>query len=169
TLLLDGTLELLEDAPRPIKTRDRIRFHAGTQEVMARVLPVDRAELEPGESCHARFRLESPLVALPGDRFVVRSYSPIVTIGGGTVLDVAPPRFKRKSGALADHLRVLETAPPAKVVEEHLRQAGAAGLRAADLRARTPFGPERLRALIEELQQAQAVTTVDREWYVHRE
>src|SRR5262247_2938072 len=76
TLLLDGTLELLEEAPRPVKTRDRVRFHTGTQEVMARVLPVGRPELGPGSGCHARFRLEAPVVALPGDRFVVRSYSP---------------------------------------------------------------------------------------------
>ena len=144
SVLVDGTLELLPDAPRPLKSRDRIRFHAGTSEIMARVLLLDRAELSPGERAFARFRMEASLVALPGDRFVVRSYSPIVTIGGGTVLDIAPPRFRRKGGALADHLRLLETAPPAQVVEEHLRQAGAAGLRAADLRARTPFGPERL-------------------------
>ena len=49
TLLLDGTLELLEDAPRPVKTRDRVRFHVGTSEIMARVLPLDRPELAPGE------------------------------------------------------------------------------------------------------------------------
>ena len=169
TLLADATLELLADAPRPLKARDRVRFHVGTHEVMARVLLVDRQEVVPGDVTYGRFRLEAPVCALPGDRYVIRSYSPIVTIGGGTVLDVAPPRFKRKSSALADHLRVLETGSPAKVVEEHLRQAGAAGLRAADLRARTPFGPERLRTLLEELQKAEAVTAVDREWYVHRE
>jgi selenocysteine-specific elongation factor len=169
TILADATLELLADAPRPLKARDRVRFHVGTHEVMARVLLVDRQEVAPGDATYGRFRLEAPVCALPGDRYVIRSYSPIVTIGGGTVLDVAPPRFKRKSGALAAHLRLLETAPPASVVEEHLRQAGAAGLRAADLRARTPFGPERLRRLLEELQQTQAVTAVDREWYVHRE
>src|SRR3970040_935018 len=88
---------------------------------------------------------------------------------GGPVLDGPPPRFKRKGGALADHLRLLETAPPAKVVEEHLRHAGAAGLRAADPAARTPLRPQRLPAPLQELQQAQAVTAVDREWYVHRE
>lgn len=169
TLLLDGTLELLEDAPRPIKTRDRIRFHAGTQEVMARVLPVDRAELEPGQTCHARFRLESPLVALPGDRFVARSYSPIVTIGGGTILDIAPPRFKRKGPALAEHLALLATGEPPQVLEEHLKQAGVAGVRAADLRARTPFGPQQLRELLEGLQQAGRIVAVDREWYLHRD
>jgi selenocysteine-specific elongation factor len=169
TVLADATLELLPDAPRSLKARDRVRFHVGTHEVMARVLLVDRQEVAPGDVTYGRFRLEAPVCARPGDRYVIRSYSPIVTIGGGTVLDVAPPRFKRKSGVLADHLRLLETAPPARVVEEHLRQAGASGLRAADLRARTPFGPERLRTLLEELQQAQAVTAVDREWFVHRE
>jgi selenocysteine-specific elongation factor len=169
TLLADATLELLAEAPRPLKARDRVRFHVGTHEVMARVLLVDRQEVTPGDVTYGRFRLEAPVCALPGDRYVIRSYSPIVTIGGGTVLDVAPPRFKRKSGALGDHLRLLETAAPGSVVEEHLRQAGAAGLRAADLRARTPFGPERLRALLEELQQSGAVTAVDREWYVHSE
>ena len=169
TLLLDGTLELLEDAPRPIKTRDRIRFHAGTQEVMARVLPVGRAELEPGQACHARFRLESPLVALPGDRFVARSYSPIVTIGGGTILDIAPPRFKRKGPALAEHLALLATGEPSQVLEEHLKQAGVAGVRAVDLRARTPFGPQQLRDLLDGLQRAGRIVAVDREWYLHRD
>src|SRR5262249_11625895 len=83
-VLADATLELLADAPRPLKPRDRVRFHVGTQEVMARVLLVDRVELQPGQVSYGRFRLEAPIVALPGDRFVIRSYSPIITIGGGT-------------------------------------------------------------------------------------
>ncbi|HEX7786698.1 MAG TPA: selenocysteine-specific translation elongation factor [Methylomirabilota bacterium] len=169
TLLLDGTLELLAEAPRPVKTRDRVRFHAGTQEVMARVLPVGRAEVQPGSLAHARFRLEAPVVALPGDRFVVRSYSPIVTIGGGTVLDIAPPRFKRKGPALAEHLALLATGEPAQVLEEHLKQAGASGARVADLRARTPFGGEHLARLLAELGRAGRILAVDREWYLHRD
>ncbi len=169
TLLADATLELLPDAPRPLKARDRVRFHVGTQEVMARVLLVDRAGLEPGQVSYGRFRLEAPVVALPGDRFVIRSYSPIVTIGGGTLLDIAPPRFKRKAPALLAHLALLETGAPTEVLEEHLKQAGPAGARAADLRARTAFGPERLKSLLQELVQAGAIVAVDREWYLHRE
>jgi len=169
TLLADATLELLADAPRPLKARDRVRFHVGTQEVMARVLLVDRAQLEPGQVSYGRFRLEAPIVALPGDRFVIRSYSPIVTIGGGTLLDIAPPRFKRKAPALLAHLSLLDTGAPAQVLEEHLRQAGAAGARAADLRARTPFSPEELRQLLDEVVRAGGVVAVDREWYLHRE
>jgi selenocysteine-specific elongation factor len=169
SLLADATLELLADAPRPLKTRDRVRFHVGTQEVMARVLLVDRAALEPGHSSYGRFRLEAPVVTRPGDRFVIRSYSPIFTIGGGTLLDIAPPRFKRKAPALLAHLALLETGTPAQVLEEHLKQAGPAGARASDLRARTAFGPERLRALLDELVQGGAIVAVDREWYLHRD
>jgi selenocysteine-specific elongation factor len=167
--LVDGTLELLEDAPRPLKSRDRIRFHTGTSEIMARVLLLDRAELLPGERTFARFRLEAPLVALPGDRFVVRSYSPIVTIGGGALLDVAPPRFKRKGPALVDHLRLLAEGTPEDVVEEHVRQVGMAGIRLAVLSGRVPFGPERLRALLGGLESNARLFAVERDWFLHAE
>src|SRR5216117_3835605 len=129
SVLVDGTLELLADAPRPVRSRTRVRFHVGTSEIMARVLLLDTAELEPGQTAAARFRLEAPLVALPGDRFVVRSYSPIVTIGGGTILDVDPPRFKRKAPALVAHLALLQTGSPEVIVEEHVRHVGASGAR----------------------------------------
>ncbi|HEU5197254.1 MAG TPA: selenocysteine-specific translation elongation factor [Methylomirabilota bacterium] len=169
SVLVDGTLELLADAPRPLKTRDRVRFHAGTSEIMARVLLLETQELAPGKSAFARFRLEAPLVGLPGDRFVIRSYSPMVTIGGGTLLDIAPPRFKRKAPALVAHLALLRDGEPDVVVEEHIRHAGSAGVRVAALSGRVPYGPERLRALLEGLQSAGRVAAVDRDWYVHPE
>jgi selenocysteine-specific elongation factor len=168
TAAVDATVELLPDAPRPLKMRERVRFHVGTQEVMARVLLVGQAELPQGQAAYGRFRLESPVVALPGDRYVIRTYSPIVTIGGGTLLDVAPPRFKRKAPALRAHLELLATGASGQVVEEHLKQAGAAGARLGELLARTPFGPERLRALLDELQRAGAIVAVDRDAYLHR-
>src|SRR5512145_72517 len=140
--LVDGTLELLSDAPRPLKPRDRVRFHAGTSEIMARVLLLDTGELSPGGRAFARFRLESPLVALPGDRYVIRSYSPMVTIGGGTLLDVAPPRFKRRTPALVAHLQLLERGTPDEIVEEHVRHVGAAGVRVAVLAARVALSPD---------------------------
>jgi selenocysteine-specific elongation factor len=169
SVLMDGTLELLADAPRPLKTRDRVRFHAGTSEIMARVLLLETQELAPGRTAFARFRLEAPLVALPGDRFVIRSYSPMVTIGGGTLLDIAPPRFKRKAPALIAHLTLLRDGAPEAVVEEHIRHAGAGGVRVAALSGRVPFGPARLRALLETLQAAGRVAAVDRDWFVHPE
>jgi selenocysteine-specific elongation factor len=167
TSLVDGTLELLKDAPRPLKTRDRVRFHTGTSEIMARVLLFEVTELAPGARAYARFRLEAPLVALPGDRFVVRSYSPIVTIGGGTLLDVDPGRMRVKAPARVAHLRVLETDTAEAVVEEHVRHAGVAGVRFGALVARVPFGPPRTRALLDALVAAGRVAAVDREWFLH--
>jgi selenocysteine-specific elongation factor len=169
SVLMDATLELLADAPRPLKTRDRVRFHTGTSEIMARVLLLETQELAPGKTAFARFRLEAPLVALPGDRFVIRSYSPMVTIGGGTLLDIAPPRFKRKAPALVAHLTLLRDGAPDAVVEEHIRHAGGAGVRVAALSGRVPFGPDRLRALLEGLQAEGRVAAVDRDWFVHPE
>jgi selenocysteine-specific elongation factor len=136
---------------------------------MARVLLLDRPELEPGDTAFARFRLEGSLVAVPGDRFVVRSYSPIITIGGGTLLDVAPPRFRRKGSALTERLTLLQTGTPAQVVEEHVRQAGAAGVRAAALSGRVPFGPDQLRSALAELAAGGRLVAIDRDWFVHPE
>ena len=169
TSTIDGTLELLADAPRPLETRDRVRFHVGTSEIMARVLFLDRTELAPGERALARLRLEAPVVAMPRDRFVVRSYSPIVTIGGGTILDVDPPRVRRKGAALLTRLAVLERGTPEEVVAEHVRQRGAAGARLAALSARVPLGPDALRRVLATLQESGRIIAIDREWFVHPE
>jgi len=169
SMLVDGTLELLKDAARPLRSRARVRFHVGTSEIMARAILLDRTELAPGETSFARFRLEGQLVARPGDRFVVRSYSPVVTIGGGTLLDVDPPRFKRKGPALVAHLTLLQTGDPEAVLEEHVRHVGAAGVRLATLAGRVAFGPAQLKGLLDALQAAGRVIAVERDWFIHPE
>jgi len=169
SMLVDGTLELLKDAARPLRARARVRFHVGTSEIMARAILLDRTELAPGETSFARFRLEGQLVARPGDRFVVRSYSPVVTIGGGTLLDVDPPRFKRRGPALVAHLTLLQTGDPEAVLEEHVRHVGAAGVRLATLAGRVPFGPAQLKGLLDALRAAGRVIAVERDWFIHPE
>jgi selenocysteine-specific elongation factor len=90
TSALDVELALQASASKPLGRRTRVRVLLGTSEVMGRVLP--RSATEPGKSGMARLSLEKPLVARAQDRFVIRSYSPVSTIGGGTVLDPLPPR-----------------------------------------------------------------------------
>jgi len=166
TFMLDATCELLADAPAPLKTRQRVRFHVGTSEVMARVHLLDREDLQPGSGGYVQLRLEAPVIALPRDRYVIRSYSPMVTIGGGELLDVAPAKARR-SPALVARLQTLETGPAEAAIEEHLRRVGPGGARTADLRARTPFGPEALRGLLADLTARGRALLIDREWYVH--
>jgi len=166
TYMLDATCELLPEAAGPLRTRQRVRLHLGTAEVMARVHPLEGDTIEPGQQGYVQLRLEAPVVALPHDRYVLRSYSPMVTIGGGAVLDVAPSKARR-SPTLAARLRVLHTGTPAAALAAHLARIGPGGARTVELRARTALGPAAFRAHLEELIGTGQVLVVDREWYVH--
>jgi selenocysteine-specific elongation factor len=134
--VFDATLALLPDAPRPLANRARIRFHLGTSELLARVLLLDREELLPGAEGYVHLRLESPSAALPHDRYVIRSYSPALTIGGGSILDPNPPRERRPRDKMIEHLRILERGSPADRVERHLLAAGFSPVTVEELRVR---------------------------------
>jgi selenocysteine-specific elongation factor len=106
TTQVDCVFELLASA-KPLKHRAPVHFHAGTAEVEAEVRRLRGTEpLQPGARDYVRFLLSEPLLLMPGDRFIVRMFSPVVTIGGGTVLDIGGPRK-----AAPDRMRVLESAP----------------------------------------------------------
>ncbi|MBI4537772.1 MAG: selenocysteine-specific translation elongation factor [candidate division NC10 bacterium] len=147
----DVTLTLLGDAPRPLANRARVRFHLGTSELLARVVLLDREELEPGGQTYAHLRLESPSAALPGDRYVIRSYSPAITIGGGSILDPSPPATRRPRAKIIEHLRVLEQGRPIERVERHLLAAGFAPVGAEELRARTDLEERTVQESLEAL------------------
>ncbi len=100
TSVLDVALDILPSAPSPMRARSRIRVHLGTAEVLARVAP--RGPIQLGGSGLARLVLERPLVARGGDRFVARSYSPLVTIGGGWVVDPTPEQRSSWPAAVGD-------------------------------------------------------------------
>jgi selenocysteine-specific elongation factor len=110
---VDCSFELLPDA-KPLKDGSPVHFHTGSAEVEAefRLLSGGRT-LQPRSRAYARFVLADPLLILPGDRFVVRRFSPVVTIGGGEVLDIAPPRRNRE--ASASRLKVLELGPSRRI------------------------------------------------------
>jgi selenocysteine-specific elongation factor len=109
TSVLDCRLELLSSAP-PLKHRAPVHFHAGTAEVDAEVRLLESlAPVKPGASAFVRLLLKEPLLLLPGDRFIVRMFSPVVTIGGGAVIDNHPPRRIKRSLA-AHRLPALESA-----------------------------------------------------------
>ena len=106
TSQVDCSFELLASA-KPLKHRAPVHFHSGTAEVEAEMRRLRGTEpLRPGSRDYVRFLLKEPLLLVPGDRFIVRMFSPVVTIGGGTVLDIAAPRR-----ASVERLQVLETSP----------------------------------------------------------
>jgi selenocysteine-specific elongation factor len=107
TSRLDARVTLLASA-RPLKNRARVHFHQGTAEAVAEVALVEGSELGPGQSALAQLRLDEPILALPGDRFILRQFSPVVTIGGGVVLDARASRHRRSDAAVTPFLETLE-------------------------------------------------------------
>ena len=117
TWRLDASLNLLARYGKEIKNRERVRVHIGTDEVIARLALLDRGVLEPGGTAYVQFMLESPTVALPGDRFVIRTFSPFMTVGGGRILDAVPSKHKRFDEQALIGLKKLEQSP-AEAVEQ---------------------------------------------------
>ncbi|HEV8663212.1 MAG TPA: selenocysteine-specific translation elongation factor [Candidatus Methylomirabilis sp.] len=168
---MDASLTLLADAPRPLKNRSRVRLHLGTSELLARVILLDREELDRGQSATVHLRLESPGAALPQDRFVIRSYSPAVTIGGGIILDPAPPERRRKRQEILEHLRVLEQGSPSDRLERLLLQAGAP-MSPEALRGASDLEPELLREALTRLLAERRIVAVggrEEEAYLHHQ
>jgi selenocysteine-specific elongation factor len=151
---LDAYLEVLPSAPRPLKHRQAVRLHTGTSESFALPLLLDAEELPPGASGYVQFFLRRPLAVKPGDRLVVRSFSPAFTWGGGLLLHVNPPRHKRFREEVLEGLETLEKGEPEQVLRLYLQEAGAAGRSRAELEALLPWDPQdlagRLAALVKE-------------------
>jgi selenocysteine-specific elongation factor len=169
TFMLDAVLQHLPDAPRPLRHRARLRLHLGTSEIMGRVILLDRDELAPGEEAYVQFRLEEPATVLPRDRFVIRSYSPVQTIGGGMLLDVQPAKHRRGEAGLSSHFQRLAEGDPEEIVAHHLKQATHQGIRLSEFLPRTELSESRLRQVATTLQQAGRVQAVNAEmgWYLH--
>jgi len=109
TRTIDAKLDLLEQAPRGLKTGSRIRFYNTTQEAIGRITILGQNTLAPGDGAYVQLRFEQPVIAQHGDRFILRFYSPMETLGGGAVLTPHTRRHKLKTmeGSLRD-LAVLE-------------------------------------------------------------
>ena len=153
TQIFDGEIEVLADASRPLRSRQRVRVHLGTEEVLARVSVIGAGPaVEPGSRGLAQFRLESPVAAAHGDRFIIRSYSPQRTIAGGVVLD--PLAQRHRAGEIAKVSKLLGELSEASsgignVAEIFVRGSGERGLRPADLHARTSLRRDILTQLIQ--------------------
>ncbi len=118
TNIVDATLQLIRGAKNPLKNRTRIRFHINTSEVMGRVVLLDRDTLKPGEEALCQFLLEGLIATERADRFIIRSYSPAYTIGGGKVLRHNTVRLKRFQEETHKTLRILASSNLSDIVEQ---------------------------------------------------
>lgn len=151
--IIDAEIDVLPDAARSLRSRQRVRVHLGTIEALARIQVLnDSGEIEPGDRGFVQIRLEAPVVAVPGERFIVRSYSPQMTIAGGSVLDNAATKHRRKDlDSILHFLSDLTHADEqTSLVLTYLENAGASGLSFSNLQARTALQKDVLTAALNE-------------------
>jgi selenocysteine-specific elongation factor len=168
TLALDARLDVLESCPREVKHRSRVRVYQGTAEVLARLNLLDQETLEPGSSGLVQLRLESPIVAAKGDRYVLRFYSPMETIGGGSLIDVSPVRHRRFDRAVLANLAVKEKGTPEELVAEVAQRGGLAPVTPAAIGQQLGMPAEEVRPLVEALKERGELVPIEGETVLHR-
>jgi selenocysteine-specific elongation factor len=173
TRRVDAEIDILSKA-KPLKHGARVRMHNGTSEVLGRVsiagastvanAPVDKSadEVAPGESALVRVRLESPAVLTRGDRFIIRAYSPPLTIGGGVVLDPAPTRAGVRSESGRASLEALRADADGTAIRWLVDNAGLEGIAMASLVSRMGVPPSQVAAMVQRLAASGAVVVHDR-------
>ena len=165
TRALDAELEMLKDAP-PLKSRSLVHFYSGTSETVARVIIYDGDEVHPGGSCYCQFRLENPVVALSGDRYIIRRFSPLETIGGGEILDPYPVRRKRKAGI--DDLVVFKKGTLKDKIETKVKRAHFTGCTVPEIEGWVYGNLPQISTAIEQLVKEGAVVK-SRDVLLHRD
>ena len=121
SMMIDVNISLVEHCKKSLKHWDRIRIFHGTKQILCRIVPLNEDEIQYGESGYAQVRLEEKIVAKKGDRFIIRSYSPMDTIGGGVIIDTAPKKHKIYDESVIEALKIKEKGELKDILEEYLK------------------------------------------------
>ena len=117
SLMVDCNLHYLQSNNRPLENRQRVRLHHGTSELLCRVIILDKQEIKPGENAYVQLRLESPIACKKDDRFVIRNYSPMYTIGGGIIIEPLSKKAKQFDQGHIDELKIKESGSTESILE----------------------------------------------------
>lgn len=151
TDLLDVKLNVLDSSMRVLTNHSRLHFFTGTSEILCRAVLLDKEEIGPGESGYVQLRLEEEIAVRRGDKFVVRFYSPMETIGGGVILEPNPGVKKRFHQDVIDELKRKESGSVADVIELHIREHGKTLITLAELAKMTALSEQEIREAADEL------------------
>ena len=166
TYMVDVWLRYLKSAEKPLRNRTKIRFHTGTSEILGYVVLVDREEILPGEDAIAQCRLNDPVVVMKDDRFVIRSHSPIHTVGGGKIIDPLPQKHKRGKTTARD-MQTLLNGDLEAIINYHMMKAGSEGLSFTDLIVMTNQTEMELTQTLQHLLSAKRIILWDRENHMY--
>ncbi|MCP4622636.1 MAG: selenocysteine-specific translation factor, partial [bacterium] len=161
--MVDVSFHYLASNQKPLKNRTLIRFHTGTSEVMGYLILLEQEELPAGQTVVAQLRLDSPVAVVRDDRFVVRSYSPVRTIGGGYVLNPAPQKHKRLKPEIIQGLQDLTNNEPDEIISYHIEQAGYSGVSFSHLKVMTNLPDKKLETQLQHLLSQKKIIQTDKE------
>jgi len=167
SIRLDARLHHLASAGRDLKNRAPVRVHLGTREILGRVILMDRDTVPPGQDADIQLLLQEPVAAWPGDRYVIRSYSPISTIGGGTIVNNAPPKRKRTlerdRARNREIFRLYRQGSPEEKLLFFLEEAGYRGIGEGELATRIGVFGKKLKKLLQQPVSSGRITVIDSE------
>jgi selenocysteine-specific elongation factor len=161
SIRLDVCMEYLSNNNRRLKNRNLVRFHVGTNEVIGRIILLDREDVEPGAKASAQVVLESPIVAMARDRFVIRSYSPVTTIGGGMIVDPLPKKHKRNSEKVNHEIDLLHDGTDTERAAIIIERSGIEGIGISELEMRTGIHQNILKDILGTLSSRKQVVVLD--------
>ncbi len=169
SFMVDAQFQYLKSNGKPAKNRTRIRFHSGTSEILGYLILIDREELMPGDTACVQFRLESPVCCIKDDRYVIRSYSPVKTIGGGEILNPVSQKHKLFDKKVIQGLNELLSNDLEQVVSFFLELKAYEGLSFAQLRIMTNIPDKKLMASMQKMLAKREIALIDKErqTYVH--
>jgi selenocysteine-specific elongation factor len=167
--MVDAEFHYLKSNAKPAKARTRVRFHSGTSEIPGYMVLLDRESLLPGDTAPVQFRLESPVCCIKDDRYVIRSYSPVRTIGGGAILNPVSQKYKLRDKAMIEGLSDLAEQDDEQTIAYFLSIKGYSGLTLNELRVMTNVPDKKLAAALQKMLAKQEVVLTDKEKqiYVH--
>ena len=154
TDLLDVKLKILEDSMRILTNHERLHLYTGTSEILCRAVLLDKEQIGPGEEGLVQLRLEEEIAVKRGDRFVVRFYSPMETIGGGIVLEPNPVRKKRFDAQAIEELKKKESGSLGDVMELQIKEHGDTMITLAELAKVMAHSVDELKEYLEELEES---------------
>lgn len=169
SFMIDVWLQYLPSNKKPIKNRTKIRFHTGTNEILGVLVLLESDELGPGEAGVAQIRLEHPVAVVKDDRYVIRSYSPIRTIGGGQILNPIPEKHKRLKPEQTAELKGLRDNSAEEIIGYHARESHVRGVRFSELKLMANISDKPLTQVLDQMMSKKAIVQVDKEnrAYIH--
>ncbi|MCH5138112.1 selenocysteine-specific translation elongation factor [Clostridiaceae bacterium UIB06] len=172
SLMVDCKFYYLKSAARPLENRQRVRLYHGTSEIICRTVILDKDEVKQGEEAYVQLRLEKPLTAQRNDRFVIRSYSPMYTIGGGTIIEPLAKKAKRFNEEYIEELKIKESGKTENILENAVKNLSYTYPRALDILKSLGKNEENISEKLNILVQENRIIQLDsgdKAVYLHRE